>query len=242
MRLIASFKRFFLRNRYIFLFFISFLIWIVLFRLLDTYYRVHTVDVVGLSGSDRIIGVVQLQNAHIWFIDEEQIQKNIQTANPSYDVKEIKKIYPNTLVINVRRLYPSAYLKIGDGYILLSKEGNIIQKDRIIIQKLVPLINYYQNISHSTYKSGNIIDKKDIRDALYFLEVVKSTKEKVLRIDIAGYHMLGLYTKDHEYIFSSEKERELQMYQYEQFLKQFQIQGTKFRGIDFRFDKPVVKF
>ena len=197
---------------------------------------------VGKTESDSIIGTSHLLNTHMWLIDEQEVQKQINLANPSYVVKEIQKQYPHSLSIQVGRLYPSAYLEVGNGYILLSKEGNILQKSREIELTSVPIITYYQRIPYSTYQAGYSVDKKDIRDVLYFIEVIKGVKEKVTRIDIAGYHMLGLYTDEHAYVFSSEKQKELQLYQFEQAIRQFQIEGTAFSSIDFRFDKPVVKF
>jgi len=242
MRLSASLVRYFLRKKYLLLFLVSLGFWIVILHQIDDRYRIKTISIVGASESESIIGATALQNKYIWLIDEARARETINGINPSYEVTEIQKQYPSTVSIIVRRRYPSAYLDVGTGYFLLSKEGHIIQKDRKLEQESVPIIMYYQDIPYSGYQAGNVIDKKDIRDVLYFIEVVKSAKEKVISIDIAGYHMLGLYTDNHEYLFSSEKERELQLYQFEEAIKQFQIQGIKYSSIDFRFDKPVVKF
>jgi len=234
--------KFFLKKIYFFLFIISLGVWIVLFHSIDNQYRVRTITVIGKSDAESVIGTTALLNKNIWFIDEIKAREVINKINPFYEITKIQKEYPSTLSISVRRLYPSAYLDVGNGFLLLSKEGNILQKDRILSRDSIPIITYYQDIPYSGYHAGDIIDKKDIRDVLYYIEVVERAKEKVIRIDIAGYHMLGLYTDDHEYLFSSEKERELQLYQFEEAIKQFQIQGITYSRIDFRFDKPVVKF
>jgi len=233
----------FLRSKkYYFLFFFSCFVWIGLLHYIDKLYQVKKIEVIGVSETETFIGISQFENKYIWVLEEERISQILDTINPSYKVAEVRKQYPNSLVIIVHRRYPSAYIEVGNGYLLLSKEGAILQKHREIEQESVPVIHYYQNIPYATFQAGTNIDKKDIRDALYFLEVIKGAKEKVVRIDIAGYHMLGLYTDTHEYFFSSEKNREVQLYQFEQVLTQLQIQGSKFKRIDFRFDKPVVIF
>ncbi len=242
MRFRVFLLRFFLKKIYVFLFIISFVVWIGFFYSIDHLYRVQTITIVGNSDAESIIGTASFKNKTIWLIDENKAREMINRVNPLYEINKIQKDYPSTLSIFVQRLYPSAYLDVGNGYLLLSKEGNIIRKDHQILQDSVPTITYYQDIPFSGYQTGTVIDKKDIRDVLYFIEVVKSAKEKVIRIDIGGYHMLGLYTEDHEYLFSSEKERELQLYQFEEAIRQFQIQGIKYSRIDFRFDKPVVRF
>jgi len=241
MQLSKSLLAFFLKRKYFFLAVISFIFWVGLLYQFDHQYQVKSISV-GASQSEPVVGTTTLKGKHIWMIDTLTVAERINTINPSYVVKEVQKKYPNELLIIVRRLYPSAYLDVGNGYILLSKEGNILQKDRKIKQDTIPIISYYQDMPYSGFQVGSRIDKKDIRDVLYFIEVIKSAKEKVVSIDIAGYHMLGLYTDTHEYLFSSEKERELQLYQFKEAIKQFQIQGLKYSRIDFRFDKPVVKF
>jgi len=242
MQLPVLLLKFFLKTIYFFLFIISLGVWIGFLHFIDHQYRVSALTVIGKSDTESVIGTTALLNKNIWFIDEMKAREVINKINPFYEITKIQKDYPSTLSIYVRRLYPSAYLDVGDGFFLLSKEGSILQKDRRVVHDSVPIISYYQYIPFSGYQTGTVIDKKDIRDVLYFIEVVKSAKEKVIRIDIAGYHMLGLYTDDHEYLFSSEKERELQLYQFEEAIKQFQLQGITYSRIDFRFDKPVVTF
>ena len=53
--------------------------------------------------------------------------------------------------------------------------------------------------------------------------------------------MLGLYTIDNkQFLFSAEKDKEIQIYQVEEICKEFKIKGKEFQIIDVRFDKPVV--
>lgn len=242
MHLTGLLQKFFLKHKYFFLFFICVGFWLFLFYFLDKEYRVQTIEVVGTSELDSITGTLILQNKYIWLIDKQVIMDNLNKTNSLYQITKIHKQYPSTLTIFVRRLYPAAYLQVANGFLVLSKEGRILHKHRSVENESLPIISYYQDIPYTSYHAGSEIDKKDVADVLYFIEVIKGAKEKVVRIDIAGYHMLGLYTDEHEYLFSSEKKRELQLYQFEEALKQFQIQGTKYSSIDFRFDKPVVKF
>ena len=45
-----------------------------------------------------------------------------------------------------------------------------------------------------------------------------------------------------EIVFSSQKERQFQIYQLEIIVKQFKIKGKEIKKIDLRFDKPIIQF
>jgi hypothetical protein len=164
--------------------------------------------------------------------------------NPYVKAVKIEKEYPSSLHLKVTYYSPLALLKVKDGFFLLSDEAHILAKSREEIQgKKLPLMNYYQNIPFSTYQAGQQILFKDIQDSMYFLQNMKELKPEVISIDIAGFYMLGLYTRTGEkYFFSSDKEREKQLYQLEQTVHYFKVNGKKYKTLDLRFDKPVVTF
>ena len=54
--------------------------------------------------------------------------------------------------------------------------------------------------------------------------------------------MLLFNVGEKKIIFSSEKEAGSQLFQLQQIVKQFKVEGRAFKEIDLRYDKPVVRF
>lgn len=208
----------------------------------DAYSRIQNITVHGMYGEDALTGATQYKNLPYWSIDTNTIKTSLQELNPKVEVLSVRKRFPDELSIVVKKLYPMAYIVSGDGYLLLSHEGHILEKGRETLPTDIPEIYYYQNLVFSSYRVGTDIDIKEVRDALYFMEVLEKNGEHVVDIDIEGYHMLGLNTETHQFVFSSEKDRDTQAYQCDQALRQFLLTGDHFVGMDFRFEKPVVKF
>jgi hypothetical protein len=217
---------------------------ILLFAIIkaDTTLRVTKVMVNGDRSSAPLKGVDQIKGVFIWRIDEDNIEA-IKLLNPNYTIESVEKTYPSTVTINAREQVSGAYLTVDGGYLLLSTESVILEKTREKPMGSYPMIAFYQHIPFSTYSVGQRIDADEIEDSLYFLGLVtQTTKERVDSIDIVSYNMLGLYTSNKTFFFTSEKERETQQWQLEQAVKQFRIDGTTYSVLDVRFDKPIVKF
>ncbi|MDA1316822.1 MAG: hypothetical protein O3B87_02235 [bacterium] len=208
----------------------------------DEMFRIEHIVIDGVQPSEPLKGTDQLKGLFIWDIDHTTFE-TIQQLNPTYTIESVEKTSLSTIAISVRKQLPGAYLAIDGGYLLLSTESIVIEKNRDNPSTSYPIILYYQHIPFSAYSVGQAIDADEIQDSLYFLQLVnQTTKERVDSIDIVSYNMLGLYTGNKEYFFSSEKNRESQQWQFEQAVKQFRIDGTPYKSIDVRFDKPIVKF
>ncbi len=177
-------------------------------------------------------------------LDEDEVVDMLKKSNSYVKSVAVKKNYPDELELHIEYYSPLAILNVKDGFFLLSDDGIILEKSREEFKdKKQPHITYYQNISLSSYQAGQQILFKDIQDSIYFLKKLKSLKIEVNSIDIAGFHMLGLYTSAEEkYYFSSDKEREKQTYQLETSVRYFKVNGKKYKTLDLRFDKPVVTF
>src|SRR5690606_2689729 len=141
----------------------------------------------------------------------------------------ITKQYPNTLLTKVEYFKPLAILHTQEGYFLLSEEAVILEKSREEISKSLPVITYYQDIPFALYQAGQQLNFKEIQDSIYFLQKLGSMRMPVISIDIQGFHMLGLYTSDEVFFFSSEKDRKQQEYQLEATIKEFSISGRKIK-------------
>lgn len=195
----------------------------------------------GVIESVPFKGSAQFKGIHIWDISEEDVYQYLVNANPSYRILSVEKAYPSLITVEVSRLVPAAYLELSEGYILLSKEGTVLQKLREEPDGSYPRIAFYQQVPYNAFQRGDQIGYKELKDSLYFLDIIQGARLKVERIDIQSFYMLGLYTDNGAFVFSSEKERELQKYQFEQSLKQLSLEGINFDTVDFRYEKPIVR-
>ena len=224
------------------LFIVIFAATIILAYRIDHAFRVQEMKVLGESREFPFKGKIQYKGQYLWRLDLADLKKYLSNANPYYRIVSIEKQYPATVAVEVSRLIPTAYLKVGDGYFLLSSEGIVLEKVREIETESLPTITFYQNVPYNSFQRGDEIGFKEVEDSLYFLGIIQNARIKVNSIDIEGFHMLGLYTENSAFLFSSEKDIELQKYQFEQSLRQLSLEGIQFETLDLRFDKPVIRF
>jgi len=223
------------------LFLATFLISLALAFRLDHAFRIQEVVVRGMVESVPFEGKDQYIGTHMWESSETEIRKYLQDANSSYHVTVVQKEIPGRIIVTISRLVPVAYLQLPDGYLLLSREGVVLEKQRDLPIKPYPFIVFYQNLPYNAFQKGSEIGYKEVEDSLYFLDIVQNARIKVNNIDISGFYMLGLYTDEGTFLFSSEKDRSLQQYQFEQAFKQVSLEGLTFKELDFRFDKPIIR-
>ncbi len=209
---------------------------------IDHAYRIEEMKVYGETKDFPFKGKKQYKGTYLWRLDLQDAEKYLTDANPYYRINSIRKVYPSAVEVEVSRLIPTAYLKVGDGYLLLSKEGIVLEKVREIENTGIPVITFYQNVPYNSFQRGDEIGFKEVEDSLYFLGIVQDARLKVNSIAIEGFHMLGLYTDSSTFLFSSEKDIELQKYQFEQSLRQLSVEGITFETLDLRFDKPIIRF
>lgn len=198
--------------------------------------------VLGESKDFPFKGKNQYNGTYLWSIEESDLRRYLSNANPYYRILSIEKKYPDTIAVEISRLVPTAYLTVGDGFFLLSQEGIVLEKVRKAEKADTPIITFYQNVPYNSFQRGDEIGFKEVEDSLFFLELIQSARIKVNSIDIEGFHMLGLYTDSGIFLFSSEKDSELQKYQFEQSLKHLSVEGIAFETLDLRFDKPIIRF
>ncbi len=207
----------------------------------DSVLRVHNIILQGTKKGEEISGLKALEGERMWLLNEDEAASFIKIRNTYIKNITITKQYPNTLLTKVEYFKPLAILHTQEGYFLLSEEAVILEKSREEISKSLPVITYYQDIPFSLYQAGQQLNFKEIQDSIYFLQKLGSMRMPVISIDIQGFHMLGLYTSDEVFFFSSEKDRKQQEYQLEATIKEFGISGRKIKTLDVRFDKPVVR-
>ncbi|CAN5146946.1 hypothetical protein BH09PAT2_BH09PAT2_09880 [soil metagenome] len=208
---------------------------------IDKTYRIINIVVSNNQKEIPIAGTPAIEGRYIFLTSEQEIADTITRTNPTIKSVTVAKQYPDTIKLSVTRYQRVANLKSNEGYFLLGDEGRILGKTKELEKSKLPVITYYQSIPFSQYQAGAQLPFEDIRDSIYFLGKLRAMGIVINSIDIAGFHMLGLYTEEKKYFFSSEKERAIQLYHMEQAIKRFKTE-KKYKSIDVRFDKPVITF
>ncbi len=193
-----------------------------------------------INGRSSILGLDELKKSSLIFVSEKEVADTIINKNPSIKNVNVEKKYPATLILKLTYDEPLAALLVNNGYFFLSPMGKIIYKSRE--SGSYSKINFYQKLNFQSYNAGDLVTFKDILNGLYFMKNLVDLGFKVDNLDINGVDMLLFNLNDKKIIFSSEKDRELQIYQLEQIVRQFKIEGKSFKEIDLRYDKPVVRF
>jgi cell division septal protein FtsQ len=211
---------------------------ISLFILYDAF-TVREIEVHAGNNAKQIFGLEYWKNQNILFQPTEYIEQHILKQNPHVKKVSVEKVYPSKIRVTIVYEYPVAQIQINSGFLKVNQEGKILEKIRTADEKL-PQVKYYQQLMYESFQTGQTISFKDIQYALYFLQKVQSQGIRVNSIDIAGFHMLGLYSEEKSFIFSVEKDKDAQTYQFESVYRNFKIKGKDFKSIDVRFDKTIV--
>lgn len=209
---------------------------------LDSKYKIKYIKLNSATNSIQIKGISALQNENLVVLSTKDTEELIIKNNPYVKKVTVQKEYPDTLILNVTFNKPRAYLRVKDGFYLLTDNAYILEKNREVKKPKLPVITYYQNVPFAANQAGEQILAKDIQDSLFFLNKLQSMKVPINSIDIDGIHMLGLYTENQKFFFSSEKDIKKQEYQLAAAVSEFNVSGKKFQSLDLRFDKPVVVF
>lgn len=208
---------------------------------LDQYFMIRKIEIVSGSVKTSIRQLETLRQKNILLISEAEITNIISKNNPQLRVVVVEKKYPDQLIITIEPDISVAALRVNQGYLLLSQTGKILGKNRMNTNDL-PQINFYQQLNYFAYVPGDQIDLQDLIIALHFNKRTRELGFSVLSIDIAGVDMIRLNLNDRRVLlFSTEKDLNLQDYQFERLIRQFKIEGQGFVSLDFRFDKPIIK-
>lgn len=212
-----------------------------LIYLYQTYAIKNIVVNVASGTATHLVGLNDLRGESMLLVNEKQIEKDLQNRNPTLQSISVVRDFPSTLKIRISLRKPIVALQASDdGTFILDRDGIILLRQQKYNGNL-PILKYYQTFQYKQYQVGDKIDYKDLVTALYFIDALSGFGYPSKRIDIDGLYMIRLLVIDDKTFFvTSEKDREVQMYQLKELLRQFKIQGKDFKTIDLRFDKPVI--
>ncbi|MDO8610364.1 MAG: FtsQ-type POTRA domain-containing protein [bacterium] len=236
----SLFHRFLRKYNKIFIFLTFIFIGLAFLYIGKNIFVIRKIQIFGINPKISIIGLSGYQNTNLILLHEKSVEKNIFNQNSMIKTIHIDKKFPDTLQVTVSMYIPIAYTESSIENFILSSDGRILKKSKEVGD--LPLIHYYQKLNKYSFGIGEYISYKDMLYALYFLDHVMDFGVRFNRIDINGFNMLLCKVDDKEIIFTAEKSKETQLYELEQIIKQFKVEGRNYKRIDLRFDKPVVAF
>lgn len=208
--------------------------------------RIDHVSLVGAEEFEQdIIGPDVLYGKNIVFVDESEMESLILTQNPYLRSVELEKSYPNKVSFEVTAYEPLAYLAVDTGYLLIAQDGRILEKVRnneeMNLQPY-PVITYYQQFPFLMYQAGEYLDIDDIQATLHVLHNAQILGLEIQEIVIENYYMISLKGKEITIYFSAEKDEHIVSDEMKKIVRQLKLDGTKFRVLNLRFERPVVEY
>ena len=223
-----------------------FLFFLFLFSFLCIYHFFQ-VKVIEIEGEFSLIDFKsvlanRLKNKNLLFLSEKEEEKKIKNNYPYVEEVFIKKSFPDKIFVQIKFYSPMAVIKNSQGFFILSSDGRILQTVREK-RVLLPTINYYQLINSLVYKTGDWLDFYDLKVSLKLIKKMEDLNLKINTVDIENQDMILFNLNDNqEIVFTSKKEVEKQFFPIPIILRQLKVEGRKFKRIDVRFDKPIIKF
>jgi len=203
-------------------------------------FRIQHVEVVGGTQEERVMISQLLKGLSTLTSQPSDINTIIHMKFPVMQIKESHIVFPNTLILVVNDEKPFAYLTTDYGYLVLSKSGIIIRKERSLITPH-PAITFYQIIHHSEHQMGQRIEFTAIERALTFIALLEDVGYQTETVAIDSVDMIACKTKGFEIAFSQSRSIETQSYEVRQVVRQIKAGALRIERLDVRFDKPVVQ-
>jgi len=200
------------------------------------YFTIQEVKVFGDRSS--LQNLSSLQKKHNFFLlNTINIAHKLQKDNPLGKNIVVYKYFPNYLEVHSEERTPVIAIENGDSLLFVDEEGFILfqrdLEDTLPIMKIESIEISEQGIIESSQIINGIqivLKTIDVGFSVSYI-TVNQEKSEIIMID-SSTRIITPIAKDPEFLFSS-----LQL-----LLRQFRIEGKRPAVIDFRFDKPVVRF
>jgi cell division septal protein FtsQ len=170
-----------------------------------------------------------------WFMSEKQYKIEIITNNPTVKSVKLRKIFPNTLIVQIQMKMPVAYVKTEETIDYLDESGILIK-------------NYqnYQNLNLPQVEcSINQIQNNESNQVIHVgLFVIKQwnnlTNEAKIINMLCQNDNIELLFPQFKVIINSDNKPEQVVASLQVLWKQFRIDSIYPKTVDLRFEKPVL--
>ncbi len=186
-----------------------------------------------------IKGLEILHDSSMVLINTAQLVSYLEKRNPHIKNINLKKEWPRNVHIYFKYRKPLAYVQGSGGLFVVDVEGRVLDKHKEIVLQ-IPLIKHYQQFHILSHQEGHHPFPSDIITTLYFVHSAEQNGFNIQNVDIKASDMIILYSNEHEYVFTVDKDKKTQEYQFLRVAKQYDIEGNYYKRIDVRFDKPLV--
>lgn len=231
-------KRILRRFYYLVLLFGFSLLFASLGTLLIMQFRVNRIELVGTKS---LLGISSYNNAVLFLLNTNAIEKDLLRQNASINSVYIQKKYPKTLRIEVTKSPAVLLLRVGGGWYMLDVNSKILKKSRKKFNLSLPVLEYFTKYPYEMYKVGDSISSKEIQYGVFFAKATTTLGEKNITVAINHLFVIVLRNKHHEFWFTTKKSKENQVGDLVTIVRGLRIEGKKFKKVDVRFSKPVVE-
>ncbi len=173
----------------------------------------------------------------VFLVQKNDVIGEIAQRNPLAENIDVTIIFPSTFEIKASKRQPVVAIKNADTYFLTDKDGYIVSQEKGPGD--LPILT----IATADVTSEGLITNSTILKAIACIRIVSEngmeprgatilTDENEVKISTKGTELLIPLSIDTTSLYSS-----LQL-----LTRQFRIEGNQPSSIDFRFNKPVVRF
>lgn len=213
---------------------------LLVFIAMTALFYAFRVQQVELHGTKHITGLSDVQHELIFLVNEEKITKKLLSQNPHLASILIEKKYPNTILLTAKESKIQASLVVDTGYYDLTKNARVIGKHHEL-KKGSTIIKTGQLYPYTAYQVGDTISSLPLSTSLYLLSRLYEIGLYIDTIEVKGFDVLVFTKGETQYLFLAGENPEEQYNKLFTVVRGLSLQGKKYKSIDVRFAKPVVK-
>ena len=172
---------------------------------------------------------------NLFFISKGKLENTLKSQYSCIGTLEIKKIFPSKLQVNIAPKEP--VVKIEGTSLMITDDGQVVEG---ILAKDKPIIFLPSDVK---VVLGQKISEKTIIFAVQVTSKLLKSDFLPVNVRIVGNDEVVIYNQQGQLaIFSSKKDKEVQVDSLQQVISKAKIESAKIAKIDLRFDKPVISY
>ncbi|MFH1776369.1 MAG: FtsQ-type POTRA domain-containing protein [Candidatus Omnitrophota bacterium] len=180
---------------------------------------------------------------NIFKIDIEQLAASIERNYSDIHKATVRRVLPDTLVVEISRSLPAAQVYIEGKYYLIDIGGFIISKGKDSPDKAWPVITGLEK-KGVLLQTGRQLNDRRMQNVLSLVKIIKAMDfpppyNQVAKYDISRSKEIKFYFDQLEIITDSNiKEEKIKLLT--EIFKDIAKDGKKVRSIDLRFSKDII--